>query len=377
MALKDATINKLSLLEQVVGSMNEMVCVVDADGLVLYSNAKMEKVIGTKAERSCPGRTGGRGCDICYAKTCIEQGRPQNLIYEMHGRVYNVSLVPIRGDEGDVTGALEVWSDVTGEKRLKERLTAQNELLKSDLKIASTLQQSMLPLEKDIKNGLRFDMMYHPCEDVGGDFYDIFFLDEDYTAFYIADVSGHGVSAAMLTVFFSQAVKSIMYTKKADTSPDEVLSEVWRRFMGIDLQEHLYITAWLGMLNTKTGELKYANAGHIIAPLMYDGMKISKLSGAGFPICRWVTSPSFEQQAITVPKKGRILLYTDGLSDAWRMKEDTDEKPIFRTPDELAESCLKMTDFKEVLESIWQGVRLDEYELKLTDDIAMLALERI
>ncbi len=370
------TLNKISLLEHVVESMNEMVCIVNRHGEIIYSNAKMEKVIGTKLARKCPGAMGGNNCETCYAKTCIEQGRPQNTYFELNGRVYSVVISPIRDENGEILSALEVWNDVTGERRLKERLTAQNELLKSDLQMASTLQQSMLPNEIKGKEGVRFDMMYRPCEDVGGDFYDIFILNDDNVVFYIADVSGHGVSAAMLTVFFSQTVRSIMNTKTQNVEPEEVLNEVWQRFMNIDLQEHLYITAWLGVLNVKTGELKYSNAGHIISPIMYDGKKIETLDVTGFPVCRWISSCNLPQGKKIIPKHGRILLYTDGLSDAWRMIEETRTESDFSSPDELAESCLKMTNFSEILESIWNGVNFDDYELKLSDDVAMLVVER-
>ena len=372
----NSTADKVSLLEHVVESMNEMVCVVNEKGDVLYSNAKMEKVISTKADRKCPGMIGKNDCQTCYARACIEQGRPQSMVFELNGRVYSVALSPIRNKEGDIISALEVWNDITGEKRLKERLTVQNELLKSDLKIASTLQQSMLPYKIQNVKGAKFDMTYFPCEDVGGDFYDVFILDEENVAFYIADVSGHGVSAAMLTVFFSQAVRSIISTKKDGVEPNLVLNEVWERFLSLDIQEHLYITAWLGVLNLKSGELKYSNAGHIISPIMYDGEKITPLEATGFPICTWVSAPDYIQMKKIIPKRGRVLLYTDGLSDAWRMKEETGAESMFKTPDELAESCLKMTDFNEILESIWQGVNTDEYELKLSDDVAMLVVER-
>jgi sigma-B regulation protein RsbU (phosphoserine phosphatase) len=319
---------------------------------------------------------GKNDCETCFAKSCIEQGRPQTTSFELNGRIYNVAISPIRDRNGTILSALEVWSDVTGERRLKERLTAQNELLKSDLKMASTLQQSMLPYELKAMEGAKFDMVYYPCEDVGGDFYDVFILDDENVVFYIADVSGHGVSAAMLTVFFSQTVKSIMNTSKEDVEPEEVLRQVWQRFMSIDLQEHLYITAWIGVLNTKTGELKYSNAGHIVAPMMYDGLKISQLEVMGFPVCRWISEPNFMQKKITIPKGGRILLYTDGLSDAWRMLEESREDSTFSTPEKLAESCLKMTNFNEILESIWNGVNFFDYELKLSDDVAMLVVER-
>ncbi len=370
------TLQKISLLEQVVESMNEMVCVVDKHGEVLYSNAKMEKVIGTRASRKCPGRLGKNDCDSCHAKSCIEQGRPQNTSFELNGRVYKIAISPIRDKEGTVLSALEVWSDVTGEQRLKERLTAQNDLLKSDLILASTLQQSMLPYDINNVPGAKFDMVYYPCEDVGGDFYDVFVLNDETVVFYIADVSGHGVSAAMLTVFFSQAVKSVMNSGMESIEPDDVLKEVWNRFMNIDLQEHLYITAWLGVLNTKTGELRYSNAGHVVAPMMFDGEKIELLENVGFPVCRWIGEPNYTKSTVVMDKGSRVLLYTDGLSDAWRMLEENHKNSAFDTPEKLAESCIRMTNFNEILESIWNGVNFYDYELKLSDDVAMLVVER-
>ena len=58
------------------------------------------------------------------------------------------------------------------------------------------------------------------------------------------------------------------------------------------------------------------------------------------------------------------------------MLENASEKTTFSTPDELAESCIKMTNFKEILESIWDGVNFNDYELNLSDDVAMLVVER-
>ena len=92
----DPAIIKVSLLEHVVESMNDMVCVVNKHGEVIYSNPKMEKVIGTKVSRKCPGNMNEVSCNPCYAKTCIEQGRPQTTLFELNGRVYNVAFSPIR-----------------------------------------------------------------------------------------------------------------------------------------------------------------------------------------------------------------------------------------------------------------------------------------
>ncbi|MCK5130415.1 MAG: SpoIIE family protein phosphatase [Clostridiales bacterium] len=370
------TKKNITLLKHIIESMNEMVCVVDDKSNVVFSNSKMERVIGTKKDRKCPGMMGKNDCDICYAKNSFEQGRPQNMIYELNGRVYNVALSPIREDNNSIEHVLEVWTDVTGESRLKERLTAQNRLLRNDLELASTLQKSMLPYDIKARNGIRFDMMYLPCEDVGGDFYDIFFTNENEVVFYIADVSGHGVSAAMLTVFFSQTVRSVMESQLDEINPAEVLTEVWQRFMKMDIQEHLYITAWMAVLNLDTGELKYSNAGHIIAPLLYGGDKIQMLESSGFPVCRWIPNSNYVQKKTTIPKGGRILLYTDGLSDAWRTLEASRISQEYETPDALARGCLKIDAFEDILNVIWKSVSSDENMSRLSDDVAMLLIER-
>ena len=370
-------LKKLTLLEHIIESMNDMVCVVNENCDVVFSNSKMERVIGTKADRKCPGLTGKKNCDICYAKNCLEQKRPQSMIFEQNGRVYNVAITPILDNENNLEYALEVWTDVTGEKRLRERLTSQNELLINDLKLASTLQKSMLPYDIKSTCGIQFDMKYIPCEEVGGDFYDIFFPNDDNIVFYIADVSGHGVSAAMLTVFFSQTVRSVMESKSGEISPSEVLDEVWKRFMKMDIQEHLYITAWMASYNIKSKKLKYSNAGHLISPLLYYDNHIEALVVSGYPICRWIPNTNFEENSLIIQKGSRLLLYTDGLSDAWRTLEAGRISSEYETPNELIRGCLKKGSFKDILNNIWQGVSSNEETVNLSDDIAMLLFERI
>ncbi len=373
---KHNQISKIAFLEHILESMNEMVCVINDKSEIVFTNSKMEQVIGSKIERKCPGMMGDNDCKTCYAKISIKQGRPQNMIYELNGRVYNVAISPIRDENNNIQNALEVWSDITGEKRLRERLTAQNKLLKNDLELARTLQQSMLPYDVKSTGGVKFDMMYHPCEQVGGDFYDIFFPSVDKVVFYIADVSGHGVSAAMLTVFFSQTIRSVMSRQTHDIEPAEILREVWYRFMQMEIQEHLYITAWLAVLDMKTGLLKYSNAGHITAPLLYDGNIIKPLEISGFPVCRWIPSANFNQKEKIIAKGGRILLYTDGLSDAWRFHEAGEISEKYTTPDELAAGCLRESAFKDVLSNIWQALSSEDIKLNLSDDIAMLLIGR-
>ncbi len=136
--------------------------------------------------------------------------------------------------------------------------------------MARSLQHSMLKDELPDINNINITGLYKPCESVGGDFYDVFKIDDNQILFYMADVSGHGIGAAMLTVFFAQAVTQIMHNRTKSLPPDELLRQVWLRFISLDLAEHLYITAWVGVLDGSNGKLTYCNAGHIASPILSD-----------------------------------------------------------------------------------------------------------
>jgi sigma-B regulation protein RsbU (phosphoserine phosphatase) len=145
--------------------------------------------------------------------------------------------------------------------------------------------------------------------------------------------------------------------------------------MQMDIEEHLYITAWIGVLDTKTGEIEYSNAGHIIAPLLYDGSELTALEVSGFPICRWIPTVNYKKKKVFISDKGRILLYTDGLSDAWRTQEVGKISQEFDSPDELAKECLKTKKFDDILSTIWERVSSDDTITNLSDDVAMLLIE--
>src|SRR5262249_36702804 len=112
--------------------------------------------------------------------------------------------------------------------------------------------------------GARFAVHYRPCGRVGGDFYDIFRLDEHHLGFYVADAVGHGVPASLLTVFVKKGVraKEIIGQQYRLLPPDEVLRRLNRDLIEQGLSDNPFITMVYVLFNHRDGTLSFARSGH-------------------------------------------------------------------------------------------------------------------
>lgn len=360
--------------EKVMNSMNELVCVVASDSRVVLVNSAMTKVTGINIGDDCPYMGNEHKCDgACWF---IKGAKYSEHEIIRNGRVYNISVTPMTNRQGECKYAMQIWRDITGEVHLRNKLQKQNDVLYKDLEIARSLQQSMLIDELPKAENIYISTLYKPCESVGGDFYDLFKIGEEKILFYMADVSGHGVSAAMLTVFFAQAVSQIMYNREKMIMPDEILKQVWWRFLDLGLEEHLYITAWVGVLDGLTGELVYCNAGHIASPVVATKEGNKRIEIPGFPICRWMEKPEFKSQSMVLDKNTKLLLFTDGLTDALRLSGNkVNVYGGISAAEDIAISHLTNDKFEECLENIWEDISEGMGSNQLNDDIAMLLME--
>lgn len=365
-------------LQHVMDGLPDMMRVVNANRQIVWTNEPMRRIMGDPAGGVCRGteeENGNAGCAQCVCARALELGRAATATRRYRGRTYKVTASPVATEAKDPDLAIEVWRDVTGEMRMRDRILSQNEKLVQDLNFARRLQQALLPDRMPAPDRYFFDAFYRPCEAVGGDFYDVFAAGDGTMVFYIADVAGHGVTAAMLTVFFSQTVRSVLQMMR-DAAPDAVLREVSKRFSQMGLEEHLYITAWLGALELATGKLRYSNAGHIAAPILWDGERVHSLEMPGMPICRWMEDARYRVETAELPPGGRLFIHTDGLSDAWRHSGAAEELTGYRSARELARCCLTAQPAEIVLPSVWDQVSRGMDEQAMTDDIAMLLVAR-
>jgi sigma-B regulation protein RsbU (phosphoserine phosphatase) len=221
---------------------------------------------------------------------------------------------------------------------LEERLTARNleleaakatleranQRMKRDLEAAAKIQRSLLPATEPEGTPVGFAWLFEPCDELGGDIFNVFKLDHEHVGFYLLDVSGHGVPAALLSVTLSRILSpfsgsaSVLFSPDASVhlplSPSELASELNKRFP-MKEPNGQFFTLLFGSLNVLTKELRYVSAGHpgpVYAPV--EGVP-RFLEVGGFPI-GVQDDPEYEDACLTLRPGDRILIYSDGLLDA-------------------------------------------------------------
>ena len=186
-------------------------------------------------------------------------------------------------------------------------------LYESERRIAETLQESMLSVPRKIP-GIEFEHIYRSAAEsarVGGDFYDLFEIDGDHVGILIGDVSGKGIEAAVTTSLVKNAIRANAYE---DLSPRIVLrktNEIVRK----QTEPELFATAFLGVLDTRTGILMYSSAGHPPPMLLHPSGQVSPLSEHSALLGVFEEADYIETEA-TVERGDVLVLYTDGVTEA-------------------------------------------------------------
>lgn len=250
------------------------------------------------------------------------------------------------------------------------RITAEKQRIGAELDIATRIQASMLPTifpafpERD-----EFDIYatMNPAKEVGGDFYDFFMIDEDNLAIVVADVSGKGVPAALFMVIGKTLIKD-------HTEPEKDLGEVFSEINNLLCEsnsEELFITAFEAVLNLKTGELRYVNAGHEM-PFIYKKngeFKPYKIKAAF--VLAGMEGIKYKAGSMFLEPGDKIFQYTDGVTEA----TDSDSKLFGMERLETSLNKVKDGTPMEILNSVKKDIDDFVNVAPQFDDITMLCLE--
>jgi sigma-B regulation protein RsbU (phosphoserine phosphatase) len=193
-----------------------------------------------------------------------------------------------------------------------KRLQQAHHRLNLELEMARRIQMSFLPQSMPEVPRATFAVHYQPCGRVGGDFYDIFRLDEQHTGFYVADAMGHGIPASLLTMFLKKGVraKEIFHNEYRLVPPEEVLQRLNRDLIDQGLAANSFITMVYGLLNSQEGTLQFSRAGHphpIFLPKNKDP-QLWKIPGS----LLGVFDTKYSHQVCRLQPGDKVLFYTDG-----------------------------------------------------------------
>jgi PAS domain S-box-containing protein len=187
----------------------------------------------------------------------------------------------------------------------------ERQRIEQELQVARLIQQTLLPKSLPGLPGYDIAAYYQPAREVGGDFYDFLELEDSRLGLVVGDVSGKGVPAA-LVMAITRTMLHAAY-RLGSPEPGEILEQV-NNILYPDIPPNMFATCLAAILDSRSGRLQYANAGHDLPYLRHaDG--VSELRATGMPL-GLMPNMSYEQKEIALKPGESVLLYSDGLVEA-------------------------------------------------------------
>jgi serine phosphatase RsbU (regulator of sigma subunit) len=241
-----------------------------------------------------------------------------------------------------------------------------------ELKAAREIQMGMLPAPGAIKGlpaHVEFFAKLEPALEVGGDLYDAFMLDEDHFFFLVGDVSGKGVPASLFMALSKTLCKSLA---RRGHAPLDALVRRVNQEISDDNPAMLFLTAIVGILDVRTGELEMCNAGHDAPILLRANDQPREIKGAGGPpLCVNEDFPYGFDRLFLQPED-MLVMITDGVTEAW----DSAEKfyGLARVLGYLASVELGQCSAATVCEGLYKEVKRFTDGAAPSDDITIMAI---
>lgn len=274
--------------------------------------------------------------------------------------------------DGSIGGLVGIHVDITRQKELERQLSIANKRMGDELNIGRQIQMSMIPLtfprfpeHKDIDVWA----FIRPAREVGGDFYDFFFINERLFAFVVADVSGKGVPAALMMA----VAKTLLKSNSQDTQSTARIVERTNNELSVNNDDCMFITALFGILDTKTGKLTYTNAGHNPPYLLSPNGDVNSLSEIHGPMIGVMEGAPYDQKDLTLGIDDKLMLYTDGVTEAFNTNRELfDEKRLF---DFLSRS--RKLGTKYLVDGLVREIDDFAGEMEQSDDITVFCLRNV
>jgi len=198
---------------------------------------------------------------------------------------------------------------------LRDTLERSLDELREDQHAAQQVQQNMLPPEKQLINGIQYEYVLRPSLLLSGDFVDAFAVSDQLSLFYLADVSGHGASSALVTVLLKNMTHRLLRNYRRNSSfdilsPSATLHRINREMLLTSLGKHL--TMFVGLIDHTTQSLSYAVGGHHPLPVLLQDGQVRPLEGRGMPLGLF-EDPVFDELQCVLSDNFTLTLFSDGV----------------------------------------------------------------
>ena len=294
-----------------------------------------------------------------------------NIRQAMNNGAFDFATKPIDLDDLSVT--IEKAIEQIEYVHQSQAEHTQLESLKSDLAIASEIQQAILPRVfppfPELTDKLDIAASMTPAKDVGGDFYDFFRIDDDRIGFVMADVSGKGIPAA---IFMAVSRTLIRATGIRGGKPSECIAYS-NKLLAAESVDSMFVTVFYGILNVNTGVVTFCNAGHNPPYLMKSDGTVEPLPIMNDPVVGAIDGLDYHDGTLQLEHGDSIVLFTDGVTEA-----------VNKDFEEFGDSRLKKTlegvtrqSCQQTIETVKADVAAFVGEAEQSDDITILALKRL
>lgn len=244
----------------------------------------------------------------------------------------------------------------------------RQEAIKKELELAARMQKMLIPDNKDMPGNEKLVMhgFYYPHYEVGGDYYDCIRLSDTRTGFCIADVSGKGISAAILMSNFQASLRAL-FTHDIDLG---ILLEKLNTLINANASGEKFITFFVARFDEASGILEYVNAAHN-PPVLYNTVsgEVRHLQTMCVGIGMLEDFPSVHEEIIPVREYSKIVCYTDGLSE---LKDETGTEISTR---EIIRFITNKEPVSKNIQEMFQSLGIPDKNPGLFDDVSIIAAD--
>ena len=304
----------------------------------------------------------------------IEKEEKNHVIKTGEIKYYWTVKKPLRDENGTITGMYGISTDITETKKLEHEVNQKNaellrylDIIHSDLNTAKSIQKNLLPKNLDQDEELDISVRYLPLSEVGGDIYDVHRLRNDTIRIFLADATGHGVQAALMTMSIHSEYLSI---KDYILPPGRILTILNTRYFRRYSHLNSFFSCFVLDIDLKEGVISYSSAGHPDQILFHSDRQI-RLKSTG-KIIGVLENVEYETREEEFDPADRVCLFSDGVHEMINSdSKEFGEDKFFAIADEL--KTLPPSDF---LDNIIRRVFAFLETAPQQDDITLISVQR-
>jgi sigma-B regulation protein RsbU (phosphoserine phosphatase) len=248
-------------------------------------------------------------------------------------------------------------------------ITAAKERIEGELNVAREIQLGLLQkVFPPFPHHGQFDLFatLEPAKEVGGDLYDFFFIDDDHLCFALGDVSEKGVPAALFMTITMTLLKN---TAKRDISPAEMMYQI-NNVLCAENPRSMFVTLFIGILNIRTGKIRYSNGGHNPPVLVSSNEGVVYKTDLSGPIVGPIEDMNYNELTIMLNPGDALFLYTDGVTEAMNPEDELfSEERLLTEMKGVGDKSVE-----EIVSTLMMKVKKHARSAPQSDDIAMLVL---